>query len=294
MVTSKKIILFIFYAFFPVIVMAQSYVGPGTVLKDTLFHRYLVSNLYGNEIHQLDDSGKVDYFIRNIRFPVGMVIVDSILYVATDSLYIKGFRLSDAKLVFNAYIPGSTLLCGLTSDRKEFLYCTDIYGNKLYQISYRDSSYKILGNIKLGSDLEYDRKNNRLLIVTYNPHSCVNEYSFEKKHIDTLFEIPVGYGTCDGLELDSFGNIYTSSWDADAITYYHPSDNYRLNILANNQNNPVYMGVDQKERKMLVPCMGNNKVNFIDLNDFFTKQEELYPTDTTESTGATGNSRTPD
>jgi len=259
---------------------AQSYYYPGQIIKDVGNNRYLIQN-YGafkgdslGYILQRDYNGNLSYFVKKLTNPLGIVILDTVLYVANDSTYILGFGLKSGKEVFSLHIPGIGQLCCITTDKNRFLYVTDYYGTKLYKVDVLNKSFNEFCSLGFtnSSGIDYDKKNNRLIFITQTSSSKIYEVSLADSSLRMIYD--TGLGDCDGLIIDKYGYIYTGSWNTGALYRITIEGGYSKTPIITGLGHPVYSYIDSIDNTIAIPCWDYNKVVF---------QKLSYPTSVKQS-----------
>ena len=115
---SKKpfLLTLIFSSIFSYVARAQSlYNNPESVVYDSVRNRYLVSNVGGGNIVQVNSDGSTSYFSTVLTRTLGMVIIGDTLYVA-DITGVVGFDLSTSQRIRTIPISGMDILNDITTD----------------------------------------------------------------------------------------------------------------------------------------------------------------------------------
>jgi len=91
---------------------------PESVVYDSVYNRYLVSNIGDGNIIQIDSGGHQSYFNTELNLSIGIHIVGDILFVSSDEgeyTGIVGFLLSTGEMVFYVEIIVKQMLNDITS-----------------------------------------------------------------------------------------------------------------------------------------------------------------------------------
>ncbi len=241
--------------------------NPESIVYDSVFNRYLVSNWADGNIVQIDSNGVQSYFYSELGGNVaGLHIHGNTLYAAANYSPNAGLvkiDLISQELVEIITLPGMQLLNGIATDTSGYIYVTDYYIHVIYKVNLSDntSSVFIQDGLLFPNGLEFDKKNNRLLAIneraTGNPIIAVN---LEDSTFTEL--VSVGFGT-DGLALDQFGYCYVSTWVPAAIyafdsTFTNPPEEIPTALCG-----PADIYYDMSTYIMALPCFNQNKVEFI-------------------------------
>ena len=192
--------------------------SPESVVYDTITGSYLVSTAYDKRIIRTDGNPLSNQIFTgsNLSMPLGMTILDSIVYVA-DSSHVKGFHVQTAEMVFDLAIPGAILCNGIASDADSILFVSDFAGNKIYRINVSNGDVRnILPDYSFSSPngVEFDPATQTLMIVCSGNGEIV---SADPTQLSVRSVMQTGLGGLDGLALDKFGNVYVSSWSVGGV-----------------------------------------------------------------------------
>ena len=186
---------------------------PESVAFDTLNNRYLVSNVGGADIIQIEtDFVTQSYYKTDLgEYCAGNHIVDDIFFVSVYPRYIKGYDLTTDELVADITIPIANSIDGMTADTSGNLYVNDTQFNRVYKISLSDYSYTtfVQGLSPSPQDITFDAENNRLLICYYFDDSPVHAISLPDGTLSTAVNTTIGY--YDGITHDGNGNTFLAS-----------------------------------------------------------------------------------
>ena len=246
--------------------------GPESVEYDSLHNRYLVSNWYNATIVQIDSLGRQKIFNSDLAGygsnMGGLHIYNGTLYAATcyGSLPgLWGFDLMTGDTVANRYIFGMILPNDITSDTSGFLYITDVEANKIYKVNPIDMTFStfVRSGLNNPNGICFDRRNNRLLVVSNGYHSPVQAVSLIDSSVSVVVATDVG--NHDGITEDCFGNFYISSWGFHTIYRYDSSFLEPPQLISSGLSGPADIFVDKKNNILAVPNIFGNRIDFIEL-----------------------------
>ncbi len=242
---------------------------PESVVYDSVYERYLVSNWEDGNIIQINSLEQQDYFNTELESAAGLHIVGDTIYVSSnEGQYsgIIGFLLSTGEIIFHVNIPEKLLLNDITSDLDGNLYVTDTDAHRIYKVSINDMTYTTFVNYGLGwpNGIMYDMPNNRLLVLNGGlPNKPLIAVSLEDSTISTVVE--TGFGAIDGLTTDNNGNTYFSSWETDKVYRYNESFTNPPEVVSSGHNNPADIFFNKLNNILAVPNFNSNSVDFIQL-----------------------------
>ena len=238
--------------------------APESVVYDSIYDRYLVSNWQTGHIVAIDNQGNQSYFVQNQYCKNGLHIAGNTVYAAGIDRGIKGFDLTDTSLVMHVMIDGMVNLNDITSDTSGNLYVTDVYGSKIYKIRLSDQSYSVFADdgINYPNGIYFDARHNRLLLVSFRGNSPIQAIDLEDSTVTTI--VNTGRHNLDGITEDNSGNIYFSSWTTTSIYMYDSLFSHPPELFYSNAGGPADIFFDRINNIMAVPVMNYNMVEFLD------------------------------
>jgi sugar lactone lactonase YvrE len=250
---------------------------PESVVYDSVYKRYLVSNCGDGNIIQIDSSGQQDYFNTELTVSVGMHIVGDTLFVSSDEgVYtgIVGFLLSTGEMVFHVNIAEKQLLNDITSDLAGNLYVTDSDANKIYRVNINAMTYTTFVNYGLGwpNGIMYDMPNNRLLVLSCGlPNRPLLSVNLEDSTVSTVVNTNINAN--DGITADNNGNTYFASWSTGKVYRYDESFTNPPEVVSSGHSGPADIFFEKQSNTLAVPNTTSNSVDFIPIT--FTNQKEI-------------------
>ncbi len=246
--------------------------GPESVEYDAANGRYLISNWYPCYIVQLDSSGLQRMFNTDFQYSGtnmgGLHIVDNTLYAATcygDFPGIWSFDLETGDTLRNLTIPGMILPNDITSDTSGYMYVTDVQASKIYKVKIDDFTYSIFvsSGINNPNGICFDRRNNRLLVVSNGIDSPIQAVSLEDSTVSIVVNTDVG--NHDGITEDNFGNFYVSSWGFNTIYRYESTFTEPPELISSGHLGSADIFFDKINNILAVPNISSNFVDYIDM-----------------------------
>ncbi len=250
---------------------------PESVVYDSVYKRYLVSNCGDGNIIQIDSLGHQDYFNTELTVAVGIHIVGDTLFVSSDEgVYsgVVGFLLSTGEMVFHVNIAEKQLLNDITSDLAGNLYVTDSDANKIYRVNINAMTYTTFVNYGLGwpNGIMYDMPNNRLLVLSCGlPNRPLLSVNTEDSTVSTV--VNTGTNANDGITADNNGNTYFASWSTGKVYRYDESFTNPPEVVSSGHSGPADIFFEKQSNILAVPNTNSNLVDFIQIT--FTDQNEI-------------------
>ena len=246
--------------------LKAQYSGPESVIYDSLYKRYLVSNTSGQRIVQRDLSGNVTDFVIVGSSCHGLGILDSVVYVANGSR-VRGYKLSDASLVMNLQLTGATFLNGMTIGDNGIIYVSDFTNRRIYKVDPESQTFwiYIANTTNTPNGLHFDAPRNRILVCCWGTNAPVRSINLADSSITTL--VNTGYNNCDGITIDRADNVYISAWSIQSVIKYDINFSNAPSILISGLSNPADINVNFNADTLAIPNSGNNTVTFVFLDN---------------------------
>ena len=258
------------------------YNNPESVVFDSLYNRYLVSN-WGEDdgkIVQIDSSGTQSYFSTALagQFKLaGLYIYNNTLLAAAGdapNAGIAGFDLDTGDTLLHIILPEVGLPNDITSDSNGVIYVTDYWGDKLYKIENQIPSIFINQGLDYPNGLMYDQQHHRLLIVSVmGPGSPILEVNLSNNSISTV--VTTGIEGGDGITMDENRNVYISKWATQAIYKYDSTFSNPPELFSSGHNDPADIYYDKVNNLLAVPNFSSNTVDFIQITTSINENDEV-------------------
>jgi hypothetical protein len=265
-----KNVYFILALFLAMTTFGQNYTSAESVEYDPVNNRWLVSN--GNRIITDDGTGNLGFFGIGSGSH-GMEVLGNNVFVL-DGNIVRGYDLTTEVSVMNLTITGASFLNGLTNDGVSILYATDFSGRRIYSIDVSDISNPIFIEIVSNTSdtpngVYFDGDNNRLIYVTWGGSAKIKAVDLSNFEQTTLVNTTLG--NIDGIDNDSSGNYFISSWSPTRITKYTNDFSSSEIITTDPINNPADIGINEATNVLAIP-IGNDVVfkqlTVLGINDF--------------------------
>lgn len=243
----------------------QNLTGVESVEFDPTTERFLVTN--GSSIVFIDDNEDADGTLATgAGADYGMEVMNGVLW-AIDNNQIKGYNVSDGSLLSSASVSGASFLNGMASDGVSRLWVTDFSLKKIHQIDVSDLSNPVVtqivaNTVSTPNGIVYDGENNRLIFVNWGSNAAIKAVDLSDNSVSTLTTTTLG--NCDGIDNDSYGNYYVSSWTPVArITRFNNDFSTNETITVTGLSSPADICYAQSIDTLAIPNSGNNTVRLV-------------------------------
>jgi hypothetical protein len=260
----RNLLLTAFFAF-PVIVNAQNFAGE-SLEYDALQNRFFSSANNGS-IVQRAANGDISLFGSGLLSSYGMEVMNNTLFaIAGNSVY--GYDLDSETQVMQITIPGANFLNGMASDGNNRLWVTDFSAKRIHEIdvtNYASPTSAIVVNstVTTPNGIVYDAVEDRLIFVNWGSMAPIKQVSLDDYAVTTLTTTSVG--NIDGIDNDSYGSFYISSWSPNRITKYNADFSVSEIITAPGISSPADICYAQAIDTLAIPN-GNGTVTFLGFN----------------------------
>lgn len=230
---------------------------------DPLNNRYFVSN--SSSILVTSDGGNTWSTFGSAVASHGMEVMGNTLFAISGD-FVRGYDLTTEEEVMEIEIPSAIFLNGMGNNGADLLYITDFGASRILEINVSDLNNPMVSTLVNNTEttpngIVVDNGNNRAVFVNWGSNAPIIEMDLDTYELNTL--INSGLSNCDGIDNDSFGNFYVSSWAPTRITRY--SDNFSNSeiITAPGLNNPADISYAQSTDTLAIANSGNDNVTFI-------------------------------
>lgn len=246
---------------------------PESVVYDSLYDRYLVSNWGNGSIVQIDSNGIQSYFTTGHGSINGIYIADNKVFAGC-STKVKGFNLSDTQMVMDLLIPGAINLNDVTADNSDNLYITDFNARKIIKVNIQNQSYStfVSGLTYQPNGILFDESNNRLLLCSFGSEIPILAVSLLDSSVSIMAYTALSQ--CDGFAKDDYGNYYISSWQTKSI--------YRFNSVFSNPPEVFYtnseaaaadISYNSVDDLIAAPILWQNRIKYLPVNPTLVMSE---------------------
>lgn len=253
--------IFILLAF-PFCTSAQNFAGE-SVEYDPAQNRFF-SSANGGSIVQRAQDGTVSFFGSGLQASYGMEVMNNTLF-AIEGSNVYGYDLDTETQVMQISISGASFLNGMASDGENRLWVTDFSAKRIHEIDVSDydnptSTVVVSNTVSTPNGIVYDDEENRLIFVNWGTNAPIKQVDLSNSIVTTI--ATTNLGNIDGIDNDSYGNFYLSSWSPNRITRYDAAFNVSEVISAPGISSPADICYAQAIDTLAIPN-GNGTVTFV-------------------------------
>jgi hypothetical protein len=245
--------------------ISQNLTNVESVEFDPVSERFLVTN--GSSIVFIDDNEDPDGTLApGAGADYGMEVMNGVLW-AIDNNQVKGYNVSDGSLLSTAVISGASFLNGMASDGESLIWVTDFSLKKIHQIDVTDLSNPtvtqlVSNTVTTPNGIVYDGENGRLIFVNWGSNAAIKAVDLTNNSVSTVTTTMLG--NCDGIDNDSYGNYYVSSWTpVPRITRFNNDFSVSETITVSGLSSPADICYAQSIDTLAIPNSGNNTVRLV-------------------------------
>jgi len=258
----------------PSFIFAQNFAGE-SIEYDAVQNRFFSSANNGS-IVQRAANGTISFFGTGLLSSYGMEVMNNTLFaIAGSSVY--GYDLDTEQQVMQISIAGASFLNGMASDGNNRLWVTDFSAKRIHEIdvtNYASPSSSIVVNntVTTPNGIVYDEVENRLIFVNWGSNAPIKQVTLDDYTVSTI--TTTSLGNIDGIDNDSYGNFYISSWSPNRITKYTANFSTSEIISAPGISSPADICYALEIDTLAIPN-GNGTVTFVGFATPTSVKEEL-------------------
>jgi hypothetical protein len=239
--------------------------APESIVFDSLYNRYLLSNYNTGSIVQVDSNGVQSYLVERQNAIQGLEIVGNAVYVGC-GYAVKGFDLATGDTtVMNVVVPGVQNINDVTADTSGNLYATDVYGHSIIKVNLSSHAYSIFATsgISFPNGIVFDAENNRLLLCSFRANSPIQAISLEDSSVSIVVNTYIS--NCDGITQDNEGNYYVSSWATLSIYKFDPTFSDPPEVVYSSGGGAADISCNRRDNILAIPLMWSNSYDLVPL-----------------------------
>ena len=265
-----KKILFCVLALSASLSQAQSLTAIEGVEYDPTNQIFLVGN--GNNVVRMHSDAVPQGTLGNAKSNYGMEVMNGVLFSIVGSA-IKGYDATTGAQVMTHTLSGATFLNGMASNGTDKLWVSDFSAKKIYELNVADlaaptSSIVVANTTSTPNGLTYDAANNRLVMVSWGANASIKAIDLATYTLSVI--TTTNLGNCDGVDHDSYGNYYVSSWSPNAITKFSNDFTTTSTVtVTGGVSSAADICYAEEIDTLAIPCTGNNVVKFVGFNPSF-------------------------
>ena len=259
-----KKILFCVLALSASLSQAQSLTAIEGVEYDPTNQIFLVGN--GNNVVRMHSDAVPQGTLGAAKSNYGMEVMNGVLFSIVASA-IKGYDVTTGAQVMTHTLSGASFLNGMASNGTDKLWVSDFSAKKIYELNVSNlsaptSSIVVANTTSTPNGLTYDAANNRLVMVSWGANASIKAIDLSTYMLTVL--ATTNLGNCDGIDHDSYGNYYVSSWSPNAITKFSNDFTTTSTVtVAGGVSSAADICYAEEIDTLAIPCTGNNVVKFV-------------------------------
>jgi len=265
-----KKILFFALALASSLTHAQSLTAIEGVEYDPTNQIFLVGN--GNNVVRMHSDAVPQGTLGAAKSNYGMEVMNGVLFSIVGSA-VKGYDVTTGAQVMTISLAGASFLNGMASNGTDKLWVSDFSAKKIYEVNVANlaapsSSIVVANTTSTPNGLTYDAANNRLVMVSWGASASIKAIDLSTYTLSVI--TTTNLGNCDGVDHDSYGNYYVSSWSPNAITKFSNDFTTTSTVtVAGGVSSAADICYAEEIDTLAIPCTGNNVVKFVGFNPSF-------------------------
>jgi|688.fasta_scaffold08126_7 hypothetical protein len=265
----KKILFFVL-ALSASLSQAQSLTSIEGVEYDPTNQIFLVGN--GNNVVRMHSDAVPQGTLGAAKSNYGMEVMNGVLFSIVGSA-VKGYDVTTGAQVMTISLAGASFLNGMASNGTDKLWVSDFSAKKIYEVNVANlaapsSSIVVANTTSTPNGLTYDAANNRLVMVSWGANASIKAIDLATYTLSVI--TTTNLGNCDGVDHDSYGNYYVSSWSPNAITKFSNDFTTTSTVtVAGGVSSAADICYAEEIDTLAIPCTGNNVVKFVGFNPSF-------------------------
>ena len=195
----------------------------------------------------------------------GMEVMGEVLFVLDNNL-IRAYDLITAEQLGTASVAGASFLNGMGNDGNGILIVSDFGSGRILKVDATDpadmSVSTLVGNTgSTPNGIVVDTENGRAIIVNWGGNSDILAVDLESGALTTIVN-GTGLGNCDGIDMDSDGRYYVSSWSPNRITRFSNDFSQTETVVNSGLSSPADISFDETNHILGVANSGSDQVTF--------------------------------
>ncbi len=235
--------------------------GPESMAYDSIRNRYLVNNIFADNIVEIDSLGHTSEFLSGYGACFGNHIDGDTLYFTANGTRLIGIDLTTEVIFMDILIAPINNLDGVCTDTSGYVYVVDT-GGRIRRVRISDQEVDQLAVVPVATqDVTFDERNNRLIIGCFVVSAAVRAVDLDDGSVTTLVASGVSY--LDGIMQDNRGNTYVSSYSGSGYLIRFDSTFSERDTMASGLNQPTGPCYNTRDHIMAVGDYSGDSVTFI-------------------------------
>ena len=243
--------------------LAQTPSSIEAVEYDPASNRWYVSNGSQTMLVTSDAGQSWDYF-GAAHATHGMEVVGDYLYAINSNL-LACYDLASGYTVSTQTVTGAGFLNGMGSHGNT-LVISDFGTGRLLKVDISDPMNMVVSTLvaytgTTPNGVVIDADGSRSVVVNWGGNADILGVDLETGAMTTLLD-GSGLGNCDGVDVDSEGNYYVSSWTPNRITRFSPDFSESEIVVSLGLSSPADISYGVEIDTLAVANSGSSQVTF--------------------------------
>ena len=248
--------------------LAQTPTGIEAVEYDPNGSKWYVSCGSSTMLSTSDLGDTWEYF-GSAHATHGMEVMGEVLFVLDNNI-IRAYDLNTAVEIGSASVTGASFLNGMGNNGNGVLIISDFSTGRILKVDASDPSDMTVSTLvgdtgTTPNGVVVDVANGRAVIVNWGGNADIISVDLESGALTTIVN-GTGLGNCDGIDMDSNGRYYVSSWSPNRITRFSNDFSQSEIVVSSGLSSPADISFDETNHILGVANSGSNQVTFHQFN----------------------------
>lgn len=246
------------------VVLAQTPGSIEAVEYEPVGNRWFVSN-GGSTMLVTSDAGESWDYFGSANASYGMEVMNGVLYVIHQN-QIFAYDVNTAEQLGSTSVTGAGFLNGMGSNGNGILIVSDYSTSRIIKIDVTDPSdmqvSTLLANAGITANgVVVDSANDLAYVVDFSNNADIISIDINTGE-DNVVVNNSGYNICDGIDMDSEGNFYISTWSPARIVKYSADFSESEVVVSSGLSSPADISYAMEIDTLAVANSGSSQVTF--------------------------------
>lgn len=246
------------------IVLAQTPGNIEAVEYEPVGNRWFVSNGSSTMLVTSDAGDSWDYF-GSANASYGMEVMNGVLFVIHNN-QIRSYDVETAEQLGTANVTGASFLNGMGSNGAGILVVSDFSAGRILKIDATDPANMSVSTLVANTGttpngVVIDAASDLAYIVNWGNNADILSVDINTGDVTTVLD-GSGLGNCDGIDMDSEGNFYVSSWTPNRITKFNSDFSESEIAVSSGLSSPADISYAMEIDTLAVANSGSGQVTF--------------------------------
>lgn len=246
------------------IVLAQTPSNIEAVEYEPVGNRWFVSN-GGSTMLVTSDAGESWEYFGSANASYGMEVMNGVLYVIHNNA-ITAYDVNTADELGTASVTGAGFLNGMGSNGSGILIVSDFGSGRIIKIDATDPANMQVSTLVANTGttpngVTIDAANDLAYIVNWYNNADILSVDINTGELTTVVD-GSGLNSCDGIDMDSEGNFYVSSWSPARITKFNSDFSESETVVSSGLSSPADISYAMEIDTLAVANSSSGQVTF--------------------------------